>query len=95
MNKSYTGALHILGGGLLRHKVERYVDLEAQEIDCQGLLEASRPWSHGERLMVQVACDMYNGSGGAILSELLDTLDDENLDLVLEAVKIKRRRVIP
>lgn len=88
----WAAALHVLDGRVLRRKdVRQWVDFDRRTIEFPTLLEAAGPWSHGERLLVQVAADLFNGSGETRLNELLQTLDDENLALVLEAIRLRRR----
>ena len=49
----------------------------------EELLEEARALSHGERVLIQCAIDLWNGRGGARLSEIMDTLDDDRfLDLI-------------
>lgn len=49
----------------------------------EELLEEARALSHGEFVLVQCAVDIWNGQGGAKLTQILDTLDDEHLlDLI-------------
>lgn len=40
--------------------------------------------------MIQAANDLYNGDRTAGLDELVSTLDDRNLMIVLDAIKIRR-----
>lgn len=44
------------------------------------------PLSSGERVLLLAAFDLWNGMGKCRLSELLSTLDEDNLRLVAEAL---------
>ena len=46
------------------------------------------PWSDGQRVLLQVACDIYNHSGRTLLSDVLMTLDRASQRTVLEALRI-------
>lgn len=78
----------IFARGQGRYRVDRWIDFEEHSIDFSRMLE--EPWSHGERLMILAANDLYNGDRSAPLDELVSTLDDSNLTVVLDAIKIRR-----
>jgi hypothetical protein len=96
----WAAAAAILLAPRYAHKVAPYVDARAREIDVDSLLEASAPWSHGEKLMVEVALALFTGRGSwdlgrdeiplARLGDLVTTLDEGNLRVVLRAVEIYR-----
>ena len=76
----------------------RHVD--SGGIETQKLLEATAPWSHGERLLVKAAVDLFQPGGvqrfghrPANLGEIANTLDDEQLQVVLNALKVVRGEV--
>lgn len=74
----------------LRDRVVPYMSWERQEIDFDGLVAASREWSRSERLLLQVAQDLWNGNADASLGELVTVLDQTNLQIVLDAIAIRR-----
>ncbi len=76
---------------LVRAGAMQHVHFARAEIDVPRLLEVSESWSSGERAMVRAACDLFNGLGEATLTQVLWSLDDGNLRLVLEAIAIRRR----
>ena len=47
------------------------------------LLAHARGFSSGQRLLLRVGLDLWNGSGGVLMWELIETLDDENYEAVL------------
>jgi hypothetical protein len=71
--------------------VERYVGHEKRVIDWPDLLNA-RHWSTGEQVLLRAAQDLWNGAGGCTLGEIVSRLDDENYELVLEALELRRPR---
>jgi hypothetical protein len=81
-------ATWILAAPTLARLVERYIDFEEHEIDFVAMLDY--PWSHGERAMILAANDLYNGDRSVSLDELVSTLDDGNLRIVLDAINIRR-----
>lgn len=91
-DKQWLTCLLILDSPALQSKeiVRHYVDFERQTIRVRELLEQSAAWSSGERVLVQVAIDFFNGDGGASFKDLLDRLDGPNYHLVLWALGLYR-----
>ena len=84
-------ATWILAAPILgRKNVERWIDFTEHEIDFPEMLAAAGAWSHGETLMIRAANDLYNGDETVGLDELVSTLDDGNLRIVLDAISIRR-----
>lgn len=81
-------ATWILAAPMLWGRVEQWVNHERHEIDFSRMLD--EPWSTSERLMILAANDLFNGDRTAGLDELVATLDDRHLQLVLDAIKIRR-----
>lgn len=81
-------ATWLLAAPILGGRVERWIDFEHHEIDFSRMLDNG--WSHGERLMIRAANDLFNGDERVGLDELLSTLDDTNLRIVLDAIAIRR-----
>lgn len=50
------------------------------------LLQLSKSFSSGERILVRVALDIWNGSGNATVWQILESLDDHNLANVLNGL---------
>ncbi len=50
------------------------------------ILELSKSFSSGERLLIQVALDIWSGTGEAKLSEVLERLDEANVHNVLNGL---------
>jgi len=89
----WDSVVYLLGCPILRaKKAVRFVELEALSIDWDGLEEASAAWSHGERLMVALARDLWNSCGGLSMREFAATLDDANFSQALRAIELARGR---
>jgi hypothetical protein len=88
----WASALHLLTSPLLVRKgVMEHVDFARCHINVPRLLRVSVAWSSGERAMLRAACDLFNSGGKVGLSELLWSVDDGNLQRVLEAIEMRRR----
>ena len=53
-------------------------------------VDKGSPLSSGETLLLNVAFDVWNGSGHATVGDLLTTLDNENLAAVIELMLVAR-----
>lgn len=80
---------------LIRERTAAYIDFEREEIDFQGLVAISGAWSGGERLLLQVAQDMWTGNADCSLGECIRTLDDGNIRVLINALSIRRGLGIP
>jgi hypothetical protein len=47
-------------------------------------------FSSGEAKLVRLAANLYNGSMEVTLQELVNTLDDKNYDLAMQAIHFRR-----
>ena len=81
-------ATYLLAAPMLRGRADKWIDFERHEIDFEAMLDNS--WSHGERVMISAAYDLFNAGERVALDELVSTLDDFNLQLVLDAISIRR-----
>ena len=79
----------ILAAPILARRVERFIDFEENSIDFRAMLESS-PWSSSEAIMIRAAWDLFNGDEHCSLDELTITLDNGNLQIVLDAIRIRR-----
>ena len=57
-------------------------------IDFEGLLDT--PWSSGERVLVGAAAVLWTGDEGVRLADIVRSLDDANLIVVLEGIALRR-----
>ncbi len=90
-DREWASALHLLTTPMLIGKgVMKHVDFVRCHIDVPRLRRVSAPWSSSERVMLQAACDLFNGGGRVPLPELIWSLDDRHLRRVLEAIEIRR-----
>lgn len=83
-------ATYLLATPLLGRRAAAFIDFERHEIHFEEMLAES--WSSGERVMISAAYDLFNGGGHCTLDELVSTLDERNLEHVIEAIAIRRRR---
>src|SRR4051812_32247438 len=85
-DRELAATLHALDAPMLRGRVEPYIDLAERAIDFAALL--AKPWSHGERAMLEIACTLSGrlDLADAPLSPVLFTLDDENYLRVVQAM---------
>jgi hypothetical protein len=58
---------------------------------AENILEASFALSSGENLLIQIALDMWSGSGGTNIYDMLTVLDDQNFVNVLSALLTLRQ----
>jgi hypothetical protein len=93
--REHAAAVHVLSAPCIWRRAARFVNDHGQ-VDWPGLEDAAGPWSSGERLLVQVAEDLYGGAETpASLARLCGVLDTANLRRVLEAVCMLRPDVAP
>lgn len=52
----------------------------------EEFLKESGCFSRGERILVQIGLDFWNGSGGARISDIVDYLDNENVMAFIRAI---------
>jgi len=68
-------------------KTRNYID--ADGIDFEAMME-KQDFSSGEAKLVRLAANLYNGSLEVTPEELINTLDDRNYDLAMQAIRFKR-----
>lgn len=88
----WDGAVHLLSAPCITALTAPYIDVDAQEVRWHELIETSRPWSTGERLLVDAALDLWNADAGVNLYELVNRLDRDNFTRVLDAMRLARGR---
>jgi hypothetical protein len=94
----YDAAVHVLTAPQLDVRTARFIG--ERSIAFDELLETSHTWSHGERLLVEAALDLWNGKAHEVnpyfgLRELVDTLDVDNLQRVIDGVLILAKLPVP
>lgn len=102
-DREFHSAALLLLSPILEHRTADLIDVDAQRIEFDELLKRSQPWSSGERMLVDVALDLYNGLtrayvldeedssvGRVSLHDIITTLDRRNYELVLEAMAVRR-----
>ena len=98
----YDAARFLLETPLIASRTAPFVG--EQSFDWTGLFTAMRPWSHGEQLLVRAAFSLWRGHNddataetvdgdevvlvGVSLGQIVWTLDNGNIERVLEAVQI-------
>jgi hypothetical protein len=63
--------------------------IDADGIDFQTMME-EQDFSSGEAKLVRLAANLYNGSMEVTPHELINTLDDTNYDLAMQAIRFRR-----
>jgi len=68
-------------------KTRNYIN--ADGIDFETMME-KQDFSSGEAKLVRLAANLYNGSMEVTPQELINTLDDRNYDLAMQAIRFRR-----
>jgi len=71
----------------LYQKTRNYIT--ADGIDFETMME-KQDFSSGEAKLVRLAANLYNGSMEVTPQELINTLDDRNYDLAMQAIRFRR-----
>ena len=71
----------------LYKKTRNYID--ADGIDFETMME-KQDFSSGEAKLVRLAANLYNGSMEVTPQELINTLDERNYDLAMQAIRFRR-----
>jgi hypothetical protein len=50
-------------------------------------------FSHGEKMLIRIAFDLWSSSGNAVLWEIIETLDSSNFENFLTALTLRRSDV--
>lgn len=66
----------------------KYFDLDSEIVHVQSLKRTAAPWSHSEKIFLNLALHLFNERNKFNLSDL-DYLDDFNKRLAMEAIKIR------
>lgn len=81
---------YLLTARCIRADAAPFIDARRQSVNWTGLRRVGRTWSHGARLMLALAQNLWNSSGHPSVRELVETLDDENFARALRAMRIAR-----
>ena len=71
----------------LYKKTSAYIN--ADGIDFEAMME-KQDFSSGEAKLVRLAANLYNGFMEVTPQELINTLDDRNYDLAMQAIRFRR-----
>lgn len=86
--KDIRAAVYLLSSPLLsRKRCERFV--HACGIRFSELQEKCGAWSSSERGLAKLAASLFNSSWKADVNDVFWNLDAENVDLALEALRIR------
>ncbi|OLN29942.1 hypothetical protein [Desulfosporosinus metallidurans] len=90
------GALYILGSMAdrepkFRPLLRQYVNLDESTIDFFAIKRAVSSWSHGEKIMVNLAAHLFNETHEFKLSDL-DYLGGGNSKVALKAIEYRFMR---
>lgn len=86
----WQSVLYLLTTPLVRERAARFVDLDRRAVGFAGLAEAAAAWSSSERLLVQIAQQLWSGDGTVSLRSVAVTLDEANFERVITALRIRR-----
>lgn len=68
-------------------RISAYIDTDG--IDFEAMME-KQDFLSGEAKLVRLAANLYNGSMEVTPQELINTLDDRNYDLAMQAIRFRR-----
>jgi hypothetical protein len=86
----WAAMIHLLAALAIAERTTPFIDHGRQAIGWPGLLEASRPWSAAERLLVHAALDLWNGDQPTSLYDAVIRLDEVNFLRLVEALRLRR-----
>ena len=81
---------YLLTTPCIRKDAAPFIDARRQSVNWTGLRRAGGVWSHGGRLLLALANNLWNSSGRPSVREMVDTLDDQNFARALRAIRIAR-----
>lgn len=87
MENDYLAAIFLLSSPLLGKKAEKYI--WPGEIRFSELMERCGVWSSGEKGLLKLAASLFNSGWKADLNDIFWSLDAENVELALEALRIR------
>jgi hypothetical protein len=90
VNREFEAAAFVLLAPLIARRTNDLIDVDNDSIDFDTLIDRSGPWSTGEKMLVDVALDLWNGRGTTTLMDAIGKLDTPNYARVLEAMAIRR-----
>ncbi len=79
---------HVLGAPQIAHRTARYVGID--DFDFAGLARETETMSSGEKLLVEIASDLWNGRRSVGVVEVVRKLDQRNFERVLQAFRLAR-----
>ena len=86
--KDLLAAVYLLSSPLLAGKrVEKYI--RPGEIRFSELMESSGAWSSGEKGLLKLAASLFNSCWKADVNDIFWSLDTENAELALEALRLR------
>jgi hypothetical protein len=88
----WDGAVYLLGTPLIAGKTAPFIDHDEQEIRWTQLLEASVPWSSGERWLVRAAQSIWGSADDqkVSLGYAVNYLDEGNFRRFVDAMRLAR-----
>jgi len=58
-----------------------------------NLIKNSYSFSTGEKIIIKIILDIWDGSGNALFKDIYGVLDNKNFNNVIEVIKLKRRGI--
>jgi len=86
--RNHAAVRHILSSPSIESRTARFV--RAEDVDWGGLLEEARTMSDGERVVVDVAHDLWHADGTIGLTDAARRLDRRAFERVVEGLWISR-----
>ena len=87
--KDFAAAIFLLSSPLLSRKGDAAKHVKTGQIQFSQLMKKIGPWSGSEKAMVKLAAAMYNSVWKVDVNEAFRRLDDGNVKLALEALRIR------
>ena len=84
----YEAVRHVLSAPQIASRAARYIDRD--DFDFAGLVRETETMSSGEKLLVDIANDLWSAKREVGVCDLVRKLDQSNFDRVLEAFRIAR-----
>jgi hypothetical protein len=91
VDPNFEAAAFVLRSPFLARKGAAQWVLPDWTIDVAGLTDVMKPWSHTEKMMVNLALDLYEVSDhGQSIDDMICYLDEPNWTVFMDAINLKR-----
>ena len=83
----WAAALFLLSSPMLARRCAKHV--KPRKISFTELMEETKPWSSSEKALVRLAAALLNNSWKCDINDAFWSLDTDNTELALEALRIR------